>query len=223
MRSLHFPEPFKHRHPPVKNVNEIFEGQLTSGQEMADRLVNTVGSWKFIVMQSTFLVFWVILNTIAWIRHWDPYPFILMNVVLSLQAAYTGPIIMMSQRCQEARDRLEAHNDYLINQKAEEEIRAILEHLSAQDQALSLIYQVLLASQATSTGTGLGRRQAPLSEMLASFQNYHTSGEINCRVSDRDWVLKALWKPSMKMGRSITWTSVSRLPGLVVQRTCLTH
>ena len=121
---------------------------MTSAQEIADRLVNTVGSWKFIVTQSTFLVFWVILNTIAWIRHWDPYPFILMNVVLSLQAAYTGPIIMMSQSRQAARDRLEAHNDYLVNQKAEEEIRAILEHLSAQDQALSLIHQEIVSLQA---------------------------------------------------------------------------
>jgi uncharacterized membrane protein len=67
---------------------------------------------------------------------------------LSLQAAYTAPIIMMSQNRQAMRDRLDAHNDYLINQKAEEEVRAILDHLSAQDQALTQIHQILLDLQA---------------------------------------------------------------------------
>jgi uncharacterized membrane protein len=91
---------------------------------------------------------WVILNITAWVNHWDPYPFILMNLVLSLQAAYTAPVIMMSQNRQAARDRLETHNDYLINQKAEEEIRAILSHLAAQDQALGVIHQMLLEVKA---------------------------------------------------------------------------
>jgi uncharacterized membrane protein len=86
---------------------------------------------------------WVILNVAAVIRHWDPYPFILMNLVLSMQAAYTAPIIMMSQNRQAERDRLEAHNDYIINQKAEEEIRAVMDHLETQNEALLQIYQIL--------------------------------------------------------------------------------
>jgi len=89
----------------------------------------------------------VILNVVAWTRHWDPYPFILMNLFMSLQAAYTAPIIMMSQNRQALRDRVDAHNDYLVNQKAEEEVRAILEHLAAQDQALAEMHQFLLALQ----------------------------------------------------------------------------
>ncbi len=71
-----------------------------------------------------------------------------MNLVLSLQAAYAAPIIMMSQNRQAARDRLEAHNDYLVNQKAEEEIRAILDHLAAQDQGLTEIHRLLTELQA---------------------------------------------------------------------------
>jgi len=86
---------------------------------------------------------WVVLNVAAAIRHWDPYPFILMNLVLSMQAAYTAPIIMMSQNRQADRDRLEAHNDYVINQKAEEEIRAVMNHLETQAEALMQIYQIL--------------------------------------------------------------------------------
>ena len=143
MARLHFPEPFKHRHAPVKSVEQILEEQRTLGQRAADWVARTVGSWPFIVGQSVLLVCWGLLNVTAVVRHWDPYPFILMNLVLSLQAAYTAPVIMMSQNRQAIRDRIEAHNDYVVDQKAEEEVRAILEHLAAQDRALTLIYQML--------------------------------------------------------------------------------
>jgi uncharacterized membrane protein len=143
VKRLDFPEPFKHKHAPVQNVNQIYREQLTYGQRTSDWVANTMGSWKFIIIQSVILACWIILNITAWIYHWDPYPFILMNLVLSTQAAYAAPIIMMSQNRQAIRDRLDARNDYLINQKAEEEIRAILDHLAAQDQALIHIHQLL--------------------------------------------------------------------------------
>ena len=139
--NFEFPIPYRHEHEPVKNVNEIVAEQLTLGQKAADTVAKVAGSWGFIIVQSAFFTLWAILNVTAWIRHWDPYPFILMNLLLSLQAAYTAPIIMMSQNRQSERDRLEAHNDYIINQKAESEVRAILEHLAAQDQALKSIYK----------------------------------------------------------------------------------
>ena len=142
--AFHFPQPFKHTHPPVKNVNDILEEQTTFGQRTADKLALGMGSWKFIIIQSVILTFWVILNVIAWINHWDPYPFILMNLVLSLQAAYAAPIIMMSQNRQAIRDRLEARNDYAINKKSEEEIKALLEHTNVQNQALQEIHRLLV-------------------------------------------------------------------------------
>jgi len=142
-QSLHFTEPFVHDHPPVLSVNELEEGQLSFGQKAADRIASTVGSWRFIISQSVLLTVWVILNVTAYLQHWDPYPFILMNLLLSTQAAYTAPMIMMSQNRQAIRDRLEAHNDYLINQKAEVEIRAMMNHLVAQDRALAEIYRHL--------------------------------------------------------------------------------
>lgn len=141
MKKVTFPAPFQHKHPPVTNVNEIFEDQLTPGQKAADAIANLVGSWRFIIVQSILLIVWIILNVTAFIKQWDPYPFILMNLLLSTQAAYTAPMIMMSQNRQAIRDRLEAHNDYLINQKAEEEIRAVLDHLTAQDAALLALTQ----------------------------------------------------------------------------------
>lgn len=143
LKKNHFPEPFKHSHPPVQNVNQLFDQQITLGQRAADKVAAIMGSWKFIVGQSVFLTAWVILNITAWVQHWDPYPFILMNLAMSLQAAYAAPIIMMSQNRQAARDRLEAHTDYEINVKAEEEIRVIMQHLDAQNQALIILHQQL--------------------------------------------------------------------------------
>jgi uncharacterized membrane protein len=145
MDRLQFPKPFEHAHPPVRNVNEIEVERLTFGQRAADRVAAIVGSWWFIGTQSAILVAWAWLNLMAWTQHWDPYPFILMNLFLSLQAAYTAPMLMMSQNRLAARDRLEAHNDYEINRKAEGELRAVLDHLSAQDEALAKIVEALAA------------------------------------------------------------------------------
>ncbi|HEX8243652.1 MAG TPA: DUF1003 domain-containing protein [Longimicrobium sp.] len=141
--SLRFPHPFQHDHPPVVNVNELEREQLTRGQRTADAVAATMGSWRFIIIQSVILGFWFVLNSIAMIRHWDPYPFILMNLVLSTQAAYAAPIIMMSQNRQAAHDRLLAQNDYEVNRKAEVEVAAVLEHLAAQDRALEEIHALL--------------------------------------------------------------------------------
>jgi uncharacterized membrane protein len=143
VRTVQFPKPFVHAHPPVRDVNDIEVERLTVGQRAADRVAAIVGSWRFIIVQSVILVLWAWLNLLAWTRHWDPYPFILMNLFLSLQAAYTAPMLMMSQNRLAARDRLEAQNDFEINRKAEEEVRAVLEHLSAQDAALAKIVEVL--------------------------------------------------------------------------------
>ncbi len=143
MTMFQFPGPFQHDHPPVRNVNELIEERQTLGQRASDFVAKTAGSWKFIIWQSGLLLIWVALNIVSIIQHWDPYPFILMNLLLSLQAAYTAPIIMMSQNRQAERDRIEAHLDYEINQKAEIEIRAILDHLAAQDQALAELHKLV--------------------------------------------------------------------------------
>jgi uncharacterized membrane protein len=152
MTFFQFPKPFRHEHPPVRDVNDVFEEKLTWSHRASDAVARTVGSWKFIIIQSVLLSIWVVVNVLALVRQWDPYPFILMNLVLSLQAAYTAPIIMMSQNRQAARDRIEAHEDFLINQKAEEEIRAILDHLAAQDRAMEEMHQLLLKLTAANRG-----------------------------------------------------------------------
>jgi uncharacterized membrane protein len=95
------------------------------GARISDAVAAMVGSWTFIIVQSVLLVIWMALNVTAWVQQWDPYPFILLNLVLSFQAAYAAPIIMMSQNRQAAIDRNEAKHDYDINIKAELEIELV--------------------------------------------------------------------------------------------------
>nr|HET6904846.1 DUF1003 domain-containing protein [Ktedonobacteraceae bacterium] len=134
---IHFKFPsYKHDHPPVINVNEVADEELTVGQKVADRVASTVGSWRFIIIQSCILLLWIVLNVVGWFYHWDPYPFILLNLALSFQAAYSAPFVMMSQNRQAEKDRLTAQNDFQTDCKGEEEIRFIMEHLDHQDTVL---------------------------------------------------------------------------------------
>jgi uncharacterized membrane protein len=125
-----------HRHPPVINVNKIHAEKLTTGERIADKLAAVMGSWPFIIVQSVLLVIWIALNVAAYIHHWDPYPFILLNLALSFQAAYAAPVIMMSQNRQAAKDRLMAEQDYEVNLKAEDELKSIMMHLEQQDEVM---------------------------------------------------------------------------------------
>jgi uncharacterized membrane protein len=99
--------------------------QLTIGQTIADSVAATMGSWRFIIIQSVILLFWIALNVTAFVQQWDPYPFILLNLALSFQAAYAAPFIMMSQNRQQDIDRKQAENDFQINIKAELEIELL--------------------------------------------------------------------------------------------------
>jgi uncharacterized membrane protein len=125
-----------HRHPAVRNVNQIAAEEFTVGQRAADSFAAMLGSWTFIMIQSVVLAAWLALNVVAWMRHWDPYPFILLNLALSFQAAYSAPIIMMSQNRQAMKDRIAAEHDYEINVKAEDELKAVMAHLEQQDEMM---------------------------------------------------------------------------------------
>src|SRR4051812_19892748 len=103
--------------------------EITLGQKIADAVAATMGSWRFIIIQTTILAFWIALNITAWIQHWDPYPFILLNLALSFQAAYAAPFIMMSQNRQQDVDRQQAAEDFRINVKAELEIELLHQKL----------------------------------------------------------------------------------------------
>src|SRR5450631_2543340 len=99
--------------------------QLTVGQRIADTVAANMGSWRFIIIQSGILVVWIILNVTTYVQQWDPYPFILLNLALSFQAAYAAPFIMMAQNRQQDIDRQAAATDHSINIKAELEIELL--------------------------------------------------------------------------------------------------
>jgi uncharacterized membrane protein len=113
-----------------RDINTDFEEQLTLGQRMADRVAEFGGSWNFIICFAAVMLIWIVINTVILIwRPFDPYPFILLNLVLSCLAAIQAPVIMMSQNRQEAKDRLRGEQDYRVNLKAELEIRHLNEKL----------------------------------------------------------------------------------------------
>ena len=114
-----------------RNTNQIFENRLTFGQRLADRVAAFGGSWPFIILFHSGLVGWVILNSFVLTRGatFDPYPYILLNLVLSMLAALQAPIIMMSQNRQSSKDRLDAENDYHVNVKAELEVMMLHQKL----------------------------------------------------------------------------------------------
>ena len=130
---------YKHDHPPIQNVNALVHSKRSLGQQVADKIASVVGGWPFIITQSFILGVWIISNVYLALHYkekaFDPYPFILLNLVLSFQAAYTGPIVMMSQNRQNEKDRMSAQSDFECNLKAEEEIRVIMDHLTHQDQS----------------------------------------------------------------------------------------
>jgi uncharacterized membrane protein len=128
-----------------KNINAEFAGRRTLGERMADRLAEYAGSWRFITILFGVLAVWIMLNSFLLIfRPFDPYPFILLNLVLSCLAAIQAPIIMMSQNRQEAKDRLRSEHDYVVNLKAELEIRHLHEKM---DHMLVNQWQRLLEIQ----------------------------------------------------------------------------
>jgi uncharacterized membrane protein len=105
----------------------------TFGERLADSVAQGMGSWAFIVVQSMIVIVWMSLNVFALINHWDPYPFILLNLVFSTQAAYAAPIIMMSQNRSSERDREHAAADYRTNIEAKKEIEDLMAVLNRID------------------------------------------------------------------------------------------
>ena len=116
-----------------KTWHEAHKETMSFGDKIADSVANGMGSWSFIIWQSIIVVVWMILNVIGILRHWDEYPFILLNLIFSTQAAYAAPIIMMSQNRQNARDRIQAANDYKTNTDAKKEIEDLQMQISKME------------------------------------------------------------------------------------------
>jgi uncharacterized membrane protein len=113
----------------TKTWHDTHKESSTFGQRLADKVANEMGSWRFIIIQTIIVACWMVLNVIAFVGHWDVYPFVLLNLVFSTQAAYAAPIIMMAQNRQSERDRAQASNDYKTNVAAKKEIEELMERL----------------------------------------------------------------------------------------------
>ncbi|HVW14438.1 MAG TPA: DUF1003 domain-containing protein [Mucilaginibacter sp.] len=115
-----------------KTWHELHKESLNFGQRLADGVANGMGSWRFIIWQTIIVAVWMILNIVLIVtKRWDPYPYILLNLVFSTQAAYAAPIIMMAQNRQNQRDRAQADADYKTNCEAKTEIEELQKRLNA--------------------------------------------------------------------------------------------
>jgi len=127
-----------------KNWHAKHIESLSFGNRIADSVAKGMGSWNFIIIQTILVVVWMILNMIGFMYHWDVYPFILLNLLFSTQAAYAAPIIMMSQNRQNERDRMHAEEDYKTNVDAKKEIEALAILLkNIEVEKLDKIIQIL--------------------------------------------------------------------------------
>jgi len=128
----------------VKNINELHANQLTFGEKVADKMADFAGSWTFIISFIIILLTWISLNSwVVMFKPYDPYPFILLNLVLSCIAALQAPIIMMSQKRQESKDRLRSQQDYEVDVKAAHLIETILMELEIVKQQQDLLLKQL--------------------------------------------------------------------------------
>lgn len=128
----------------IKTWYVKYKNKLSLGQRLADSVAAGMGSWKFIIIQTIIVFIWVLINVYVCIYRWDPYPFILLNLLFSTQAAYAAPIIMMSQNRQSQRDREHAEQDYIINKQSKKEIEEIKNKLdSIETEKLNEIIKLL--------------------------------------------------------------------------------
>ncbi|MFA6572330.1 MAG: DUF1003 domain-containing protein [Bacteroidota bacterium] len=114
----------------TKTWHDKHTGSLSFGQRIADKVASGMGSWRFIILQTFLVIIWMGLNIVGFVHHWDVYPFILLNLLFSTQAAYAAPIIMMAQNRQSERDRIQALDDYETNLDSKSEIEAIQKQLN---------------------------------------------------------------------------------------------
>ena len=126
-----------------RNPNEVIADTLTFGDRLSDAVARFGGSWSFIIAFAVVLVVWTAVNVVLATRAWDPYPFILLNLFLSMLAAVQAPIIMMSQNRQDAKDRLRSELDFAVNRKAEIEITQLAAKLNRIEDRLDDIHEAL--------------------------------------------------------------------------------
>ncbi len=126
----------QHEHPPVRDLNREADRRTTRPQRIAEDFSRLVGSWTFVVLQVLLTGAWLALNVIARVNHWDPYPFQLLNLVMSVEAVFAAAIVLMAIGRLMERDRVRAQHQYEVDVKQEEEMRMLMHHMEVQDEVL---------------------------------------------------------------------------------------
>jgi uncharacterized membrane protein len=127
------------QHPVSRELHEA----RTRGERLADLAAEQIGSWRFLIGQSIVVFLWIVLNIVALAKHWDPYPFVLLNLLFSVQAAYTGPVLLLSANRAAQRDRIVAEHDSATNDKSEKLVEGIMSELLRNSHATLAIAQHL--------------------------------------------------------------------------------
>lgn len=125
-----------HEHPPIRDVNNEADRRLRRRDRIAEDLGHVIGSWTFVLVQALLVVIWLTVNVVGFERHWDSFPFLLLNLVLTFQAAFIPPLILMALQRTAHRDRLAAQQAYQQGVKDEEELKAVMRHLEVQDEVM---------------------------------------------------------------------------------------
>ena len=120
-------------------LHNLISPKATFGEKSADSLAKYAGSWQFILGFIGFLILWMAVNVYGWLNTWDPYPFILLNLVLSCLAAIQAPIILMSQNRQTQKDRMKLEYDYSVNRKSERGIEEILKRINSIERKMGIV------------------------------------------------------------------------------------
>jgi uncharacterized membrane protein len=126
----------QHDHPPVRDLNREVERKLNFADRVADDFARLVGSWIFVLVQVGIMAVWIVLNALNILHPWDRFPFLFLNLILSLEAALWVSVVLMSLNRLADRDRLRAQHEFELNVKAEEELKALMNHLMHQDEIL---------------------------------------------------------------------------------------
>src|SRR4030081_2167309 len=121
--------PDDHQHP----VNVLHHDEATFGEMLADKIASGIGSWTFLIIQTCAVLLWLTLNIIGFMRHWDPFPFILLNLLFSVQAAYTGPVLLLAGNRQSQKDRLTLEHAAYEADKADEQNVGVLKAIEAHN------------------------------------------------------------------------------------------
>ncbi len=136
----------QHKHP----VNQLFHDEATLGERVADKAASGIGSWWFLGIQSVFIAIWISLNTFELLTHkWDVYPFILLNLAFTIQAAFTGPVLLLSGNRQAQKDRLRLEHTAEVAETAEKATLEILEEIERNTEATLQVLEQLKKRRAT--------------------------------------------------------------------------